>query len=301
MWLGPRVGLVDRPGNALKVHTRPTPLLGGVAVFTGLHVGMAVLGAADTSLIAGTSLVLALGLADDRFDLAPRLRLIAELAAAAVLVGLMDSGLRNPAGVVFGIAVVVVAINAVNLLDGLDALVGSTAFVSALGVVWAGAAGRGDWELGATLAAALAGFLMLNRPQARIFLGDNGSYTVGMTLAYGGLRTTPHGTGSMLLVTAGLLGIFVIDLAVTVLRRARNGRPLFAGDRSHVYDQLRERGWSTGRVVVAAAATQAILVACLVGLALTEPGPTTACALLLGSALIAIAAAWQAGFLRKID
>ena len=301
LWLGPRVGLIDHPGIDLKVHTRPTPLLGGVGVYAGIHLGMLANGAADPALLTGTSLVLLLGLADDRFDLPPRLRLLAELAAAAVLVALMDDGLHSPVGVVFAVAVVVVAINAVNLLDGLDALVGSTAFVSALGIVWAGVAGRGSWELGAALAGALVGFLVLNRPPARIFLGDNGSYTIGVTIAYGALRATPGGAAPMLLIVAGLLGVYVIDLSVTIMRRARNQRPLFAGDRSHVYDQLRDRGWSTVRVATTAAAAQALLVTGFVGFAVTRPGALAVAAALLGVGLVALSAAWRAGFLSAID
>lgn len=301
LWLGPRVGLIDHPGDGLKVHKRPTPLLGGVGVFAGLHLGMAASGAGDAALFAGTSLVLLLGLADDRLELPPRLRLLAEVVAAVVLVALMDDGLHSPAGVVFAVAVIVVGINAVNLLDGLDALVGSTALVTAGGAVWAGVAIRGGWELGAALAGSLAGFLVLNRPPARLFLGDNGSYTVGMTLAYAALRATPEGTAPMLLLVAGLLGVYIIDLTVTILRRARNQKPLFTGDRSHIYDQLRERGWSTVQVVAIAALTQAVLVAGFVALAVAGPGTVPVATALVGVGCLALATAWRAGFLSPID
>jgi UDP-GlcNAc:undecaprenyl-phosphate GlcNAc-1-phosphate transferase len=301
-WLGPRLGVIDTPGgDALKVHSRPTPLLGGVGVFAGLHIGLLVEGAEDVALLAGSSLALVLGLVDDRSGLSPRIRLIAEAVAAAVLVALLGDGLRNPAGFAFGVILVLVAINAVNLLDGIDALVGSTAFISALGIAWVGAAGYGEWRLGAVLAAALAGFLILNRPRARIFLGDNGAYTIGVFLAYGALRTTQKGVWSMLLIAVGLLGVFVIDLTVTIVRRARNGKELFGGDRSHIYDQLRDRGWSTGRVVIAASALQTALVAALVGYALSDPGAIDGIAVVIGMGCVALVGAWKLGFIDVVD
>jgi hypothetical protein len=105
----------------------------------------------------------------------------------------------------------------------------------------------------------------------------------------------------MLLIAGGLLGVFTIDLAVTILRRARNNKPVFTGDRSHIYDQLRDRGWPGIRVVAAVAAAQAVLVSGFVGLAVADPGPGVAVAALLGIALAALAAAWRAGFIEIIS
>jgi len=302
VWLGPRLRIIDAPGDdSLKVHTLPTPLLGGVGVFAGVHAGMFIAGAGDGVLLAGTAPILLLGLADDRFGLSPLVRIVAELAVAILLVGLMGDELRHPAGFVFGVVLILAAINAVNLFDGLDALVGSTAFVSALGLAWAGAAGYGDWRLGASLAAALAGFLVLNRPQAKIFLGDNGAYTVGVILAYGSLRTIPEGSGSMLLIAAGVLGVFALDLSVTVVRRARTGTRMFGGDRAHVYDQLHRRGWSTVRVVMAETMLQVILIAVFVGYAVSGPGFGGAIVVIGALGLITLATAWRSGYLDVVD
>jgi UDP-GlcNAc:undecaprenyl-phosphate GlcNAc-1-phosphate transferase len=299
IWLGPRLGLVDTPtGNELKVHTRPTPLLGGVGVFGGIHLGMAVEDEFSAALFVGTLLVLMLGLADDKLDLPPKLRLGVELGAAAVLVGMMDSGLGSPVGFVFGVALTVIAINAVNLLDGLDGLVGSTAFVAAVGMAWAGHEGLGNATLGWVLGASLLGFLAFNWQPARIFLGDNGAYTIGMVLAYSALATTPGGVGSMLLIAIGLLGVFLTDLTVTILRRAMAGSALFAGDRSHVYDQLRDAGWGIRRIAVAAALLQAVFVAGFIGYAITDPGTPMAMLAIVATGVVGLAGFWRLGFLR---
>ena len=299
IWIGPIVGLVDTPGaNELKVHKRPTPLLGGVGVFGGIHIGLAVADEFDRALFAGTLIILVLGLADDRLDLPPKLRLAIEVMAAVVLVSTIDAGLDSVGGYIFGTVLVVVAINAVNLLDGLDGLVASVTIVAALGLAWAGSEGLGDSTLGLTLAAATLGFLVLNRPQARIFLGDNGAYLIGMTLAYGALTTTPSGVAPMLLVGAGALAVFAVDLAVTVLRRRSAGKPLFEGDRSHIYDQLRDREWSIISIDLAAASAQALLGAVLIGAALADVPLIGAITIGLVVFAGAIGSLWRLGFVR---
>ncbi|MDJ0953328.1 MAG: MraY family glycosyltransferase [Acidimicrobiia bacterium] len=297
LWVGPRIGLVDMPGGTeLKIHKQPTPLLGGVGVYAGIHSGLLVEDAFSGALFAGSSLVLLLGLADDRYDLSPRLRLVAEVAAAAVLVTLMDLG--SVGASLFGLVLVVVAINAVNLLDGLDGLVGSVTLASAAGLAWASGQGLVAASLGAVLAGAIAGFLVLNRPKARIFLGDNGAYLIGLTLAYGALTATPAGIGPMLLIAAGVLGVFAIDLAVTILRRRLSGKALFAGDRSHIYDQLRDRGWSIPQIDLAAAAVQGLLVAVLVGFAATDPDWLGSVGLLAAVGVVSFGVVWRLGFVR---
>jgi UDP-GlcNAc:undecaprenyl-phosphate GlcNAc-1-phosphate transferase len=90
-----------------------------------------------------------------------------------------------------------------------------------------------------------------------VFLGDAGAYFVGLYLAHL-ILTTSDGPVE-LVFTAGFLGVFAIDMLVTLLRRRLNGRPLFLGDRSHIYDQLRDRGKSVPTVALIAAGTQAIL------------------------------------------
>ena len=300
IWLGPRLGLVDRPtGNELKIHTRPTPVLGGVGIFGGVHLGMAVENVFAPALFVGTLMVMALGLADDRLDLPPKFRLGAELGAAIVLVAMMDSGLDSPAGYAFGVLLVVIAINAVNLLDGLDGLVGSTALVAAGGLAWAGSEGLGESTLGAVLAAALVGFLVFNWNPARIFLGDNGAYTIGMLLAYAALSTTPAGVGTMLLVAVGVLGVFLTDLTVTITRRARSGNALFAGDRSHIYDQLRDAGWAIRRIAGAAAMLQGVFVAGFVGVATTTPSAIAALVAIALTGGAGLALFGRLGFLRS--
>ena len=296
VWLGPRIGYLDRPDDpALKTHERPAVPLGGVGVFLGVHLAALARDGLDTTLLAATGIVLALGLVDDRRGLPPVVRLGVELAAAVVLVfvGGLDGG---PAFTVLSLALVVLAINAVNLFDGLDGLAASVTLVTALGIAWLGG-GRGlDTEMPLEMAAALGGFLVLGWHPARVFLGDAGAYVIGLLLAHAVVESSGDST-IRLMISSGLLGVLAIDLVVTMLRRRRSGHPLFLGDRSHIYDQLRDRGLSVPRVAVAMAAAQAAIVLIVVGVDRSlGPWPSLLVLLVIVIGLVALLA--RLGFLR---
>ena len=252
--LGPTLGYVDRPDDpALKAHTTPAVPLGGVAIFMAIHTGLAIAGRFDRGLLAASGLLLVLGLIDDRVGLSPVSRLFVTAGAGVVL------ALSSPdvgAGV-YLVLVVIVTVNAVNLFDGLDGLAGSAAAVSGLAAAGLAAVRATDVVPGMLVAAAIAGFLVFNWNPAKAFLGDNGAYVVALVLVW-----LIAGTGGGVVeVTAGLgvLGVFVVDLLVTVLRRQRAGAPLFAGDRSHIYDRLHQSGLSVATVALTSAAAQVVL------------------------------------------
>jgi UDP-GlcNAc:undecaprenyl-phosphate/decaprenyl-phosphate GlcNAc-1-phosphate transferase len=269
-WLAVRLGIVDRPGP-LKVQTRPVPYLGGVAVFAGLAGPVA---SAQPSLLVPLGIALLLGLADDVADVSPRLRLAGEVVIGVAAVLALPGDLPA-AGAVVTVAVVVALLNAVNLLDGLDGLATSVAALGALGfsVVLDGGA-----RLAAmAVAGALLGFLAWNRPPARIYLGDAGSYLVGTGLAVLLALTFVADDGSA--ASAGALlfvAVPVADTTIAIVRRRRAGRPLFQGDRGHVYDQLVDMGWSAERSVLACAVTQAVFVALGLGASVMADGPAVA-------------------------
>lgn len=295
IWLGPRVGFVDQPDDSeLKAHERPAVPLGGVGLFLGLHLGSLIAGVFDRRLLLATAIMLALGLADDRLDLPPLLRLVAEITAAVVVVADIYSLDNGPAPLIVGTILVVFAINAVNLFDGLDGLAGSVGLVSALGLA-AFTFGSGvEVNTAIILAAALAGFLVLNWHPARVFLGDSGAYVLGLTLAY--LMLDVSSQAEELLVAAGLLGLFALDLLVTLIRRIRESRPLFLGDRGHIYDQMRDRGMAVPRIALVAAAVQVVIVAAVVAVERWLDG-WTAVAAVAAIGLVSLAALARQGFL----
>jgi UDP-GlcNAc:undecaprenyl-phosphate GlcNAc-1-phosphate transferase len=249
-----RVGIVDRPG-ALKPQSTSVPYLGGLAVFAGVMVGAAV---GRPSVLAPLAVALCLGVADDRFDLSPVLRLIGQLAIGVTVV--LTCPLHLP-GVLAVLAIVVVTalvVNGVNLIDGLDMLAsGVVAVAAAAFAVMLHGPGR---QLSVALGAALVGFLFYNRPPARVYLGDGGSYLLGATLAvllayaWAPGVATPVGTAALALVA-----VAVAEVAFAVVRRVRGRRSLMAGDRRHPYDRLVARGWPRSAASLAYMALEAIL------------------------------------------
>ena len=252
-----KVGLVDRPGP-LKVHQRPVPYLGGAAVLLAI-VGP-VAGARPYALVP-LALAFLVGLADDIGDVPPIARVVVEMGIG-VAVAFVPAH-HDFARVVLAVVVVVLLMNAVNLLDGLDGLAAAVSIASAVGfaIVFHGSA----TVLPLALAGALVGFLVWNRPPARVYLGDAGSYLIGAALAIvllGALQApAPTGAGATLFV-----GVVAADTGVAILRRLRARRPLLQGDRGHTYDQLVDRGWPLLGVLGTLAGAQVGLTAAGVGI-----------------------------------
>jgi UDP-GlcNAc:undecaprenyl-phosphate GlcNAc-1-phosphate transferase len=234
-----RFGVIDRPGH-LKTQESPVPYLGGVAVFAGLVVG-AVTGRPVALIPLAAALVV--GVADDRFGLPVRFRLVAQLAVGLLVAVAVPTHLPGPIGVPLVVATSLVLINGFNLLDGLDMLAAGVAAAAAVGfAVLTGGAAR---LLAASLAGALTAFLGYNRPPARIYLGDGGSYLLGAAMTV--LLADTWGVGvavSTGVIALALLVVPVAEVASAVVRRHRSGLALMAGDRAHPYDLLVTRGWS---------------------------------------------------------
>jgi UDP-GlcNAc:undecaprenyl-phosphate/decaprenyl-phosphate GlcNAc-1-phosphate transferase len=237
--LARRWGVMDRPGH-LKTQESPVPYLGGVAVFAGVLVGAWV---GRPVVLIPLAAALALGVSDDRFGLPAPLRLAAQLGVGALIAVTQPIHLPGAVGVPLVIAASLILINGFNLLDGLDMLSAGVGAAAAAGfaIITHGPARL----LAASLAGALVGFLCYNRPPARIYLGDGGSYLLGASttvlLCYSWGAGVPSATG----VTAlALVVVPVAEVACAVVRRGRSGQSLLIGDRGHPYDRLVERGWS---------------------------------------------------------
>jgi UDP-GlcNAc:undecaprenyl-phosphate/decaprenyl-phosphate GlcNAc-1-phosphate transferase len=264
--LGSLTGMVDRPGaGELKIHARPIPVLGGVAVLAAALSAAALLGRGlPWPAEAGVLVAFLAGLLDDRRPVSPWVR-VAWLAVAAGLVAwAIPMSLLGPIGRPATFALVLACTNGVNLLDGQDGLAGGLSAVAALALaVVAGGAVRAT---ALALAGALVAFLLWNRPPARIFLGNGGAYGVGAVLAAVAAQVARGGLRPLL--AAGLaLSVVAMELTSTVLRRLGSGHRLSSGDRGHSYDvlsvALKSRTAST--LVLLAAGTVLGATAALVG------------------------------------
>jgi UDP-GlcNAc:undecaprenyl-phosphate GlcNAc-1-phosphate transferase len=287
-----RSGIVDRPG-ALKPQSIPVPYLGGVAVFAGVIVSPLV---GRPTLLVPLSAALCLGVADDRFDLPAVPRLLGQLAIGAAVVVTAPVHLSGVLAAVLIVLATVLVINGVNLIDGLDMLASGVVAVAAVGfAVILHGSGR---SLAIALAAALCGFLLYNRPPARVYLGDGGSYLLGTALMVLLAGAWAPGVGQHVGVAALALGAVPgAEVAFAVVRRSRGHRSLIAGDRGHPYDRLVARGWPRPAASLAYIGAQALLAAGVV-LAVHLGSLTAALAVDGAGAALLVASAAATGALR---
>ncbi len=285
--LGPRLGFVDRPDNEiLKVHTRPAVALAGPGLLLGLITGLTIAGTVPVAEVIGLVAFTLLGVIDDRFQLSPTVRILVEVAAAVLV-----SARWWPQGVglaLTGALVIFVAVNAVNLYDGIDGLAGGTGVVGLAMIAAVAALADAPRLLPALLAAALVGFLPFNRHPAKVFLGDGGAYLVGAVtaIALWDVGTERGWYGSV--AALGFLGMFGVDLIVTIIRRMRVGAPLFVGDRRHLYDVMVSAGISVTGVAIRLVVAHLAVVA-LVGSAVLLLDPPRAAATVAALGMVAVA------------
>jgi UDP-GlcNAc:undecaprenyl-phosphate/decaprenyl-phosphate GlcNAc-1-phosphate transferase len=279
------LGVLDHPGP-LKTQRESVAYLGGVAVFAAVGVVLAV---KQPLWLVPLALAVALGVADDIRTIAPPVRLAMQITIGCIA-GLVEAT-PGRVGVIGTAALVVVLVNAVNLIDGMDGLATIVVAVSAVGF----AATGGDAAVPAlAVCGALVGFFVFNRPPARIYLGDGGSYLLGTVLALLAARSLSGQSRAAWIALPLLVAVPLADTAVAVLRRKLAGRPVLAGDRSHVYDQLVDRGWPIVRVLLLCGLVQvAATGAGLLSWHLQAPGAATVfvvCAIAAGIVV------WRSGF-----
>jgi UDP-GlcNAc:undecaprenyl-phosphate/decaprenyl-phosphate GlcNAc-1-phosphate transferase len=269
-----RLDWVDAPGP-LKVHTRPIPYTGGLAVAAACILSIALIGLSASTrvtaaVIFGPAAVMGLvGFLDDRYSLPSGIRLLAGVFAAIVcFLAVMTSGIlggdwdglwwKVPLSVFY----LAGAVNAVNMQDGLDGLAGGLVFLSSAACATAAAVLGEPALLNMSLAVcgAVAGFLVFNRPPATVFMGDNGSYFLGFVVGALTLVLAAQRGGAWHLVGGALIvGLPVVDAALAIARRLLRGRSPFAGDRAHLHDLLAQRGLSMGMTDLVCYAVQALL------------------------------------------
>jgi UDP-GlcNAc:undecaprenyl-phosphate GlcNAc-1-phosphate transferase len=260
--LGPRLGIIDVPDNGLKPHTGSPVPLGGVAVLAGSLAGLAVAGEFDIAIFAAMVMVWVVGLADDISGVSPVLRLLGSVVAGLLLVFLSDTSFEVTVGVFWVVAVVVV-VHAINLFDGLDLLAGTVMTVAVLGITWfAGAQGVSEPLMVLVISGPILGFLVWNRPPARLYLGDNGAYLLGVLAVWAAMSASADRMGGV--VAVALVGVPLIDLGVTIFRRGLAGSPIFSGDRDHTYDRLHQQGLSSAGVALLFTVAQAVWVVVVV-------------------------------------
>ena len=235
------IGLVDIPGGRKAHHSR-TPVIGGAAMYLGFLFGGMFLEVvpAFNSLLMGASLLIVVGMIDDRFELPTSVRFIAQTCAVLVMIygaGLKLDNIGSPLffdfelgtfAVPFTILVTLTVINAFNIIDGIDGLAGGVAFV-ALGFMAIFSIGSNILGVILLLMAVIAAFLICNLPirinwQVKCFMGDAGSTFLGFSVAWLGISLSQGASGPMSAVTGlWLVAVPIYDVFTSMLRRVAKG------------------------------------------------------------------------------
>lgn len=274
-WLSQRAGVLDQPGPR-RIHREAVPTLGGLAMVVATlavaWLARALPGPAkllDMRPLLGLSVasipLLGLGIVDDTRGTPPAVKLLVQVLAGVILVAFGYNvplvtnpfGAPIPAGWWSGpivVAWVVIVINAINLIDGLDGLASGVVLIVSATLWWVGRL-HGDFYvmfIASLLIGSTAGFLVFNFPPARIFMGDTGSHYLGLVIAAASLLENRKATTTAaLLFPLTALAVPLADGLFAFARRIRARRPPFSADREHVHHRLLEIGLTPRAAVVA--------------------------------------------------
>ncbi len=276
-WIATRLGAVDVPEDR-KVHEKPTPTLGGVAIYLSMMIGTAVYlifgrsrvsGGDLAGVLLGATIIVIFGAIDDVRGLSPLSKLFGQVLGAGVLVimgvqiqnihfpGMSVISLSPELSVIISLLWVVAFINIINLIDGLDGLAaGITCIASFSMFYYATQTGVGSTFVDAALisivmAGATLGFLRYNFNPASVFMGDSGSMLLGFMLGavtiQGVLKSI---AAAALIVPLMALAIPIIDTGMAITRRLRKGISITHADKEHIHHRLLNMGHSQRQAVI---------------------------------------------------
>jgi UDP-GlcNAc:undecaprenyl-phosphate/decaprenyl-phosphate GlcNAc-1-phosphate transferase len=333
-----RFRIYDVPDQQLKPHARPIPYLGGLAIAIGFIVPLVLIGLwgglenarSLWAVLIGIVIIATAGLLDDLVSLAPWQKIVAQVAAALVLVagGVIfraipsgmgsvqwtspDSTLLMVLEIGFQVFLVVAACNAANLLDGLDGLCSGVTAIITVGFLllatsivgwhmWGQAPGYQFSSLIIIISMAMfgaaMGFLPYNFNPASIFMGDAGSMLLGFVCAtLMVMFSEKPGMAKWFISSLLIFGLPIFDTSLAYMRRKLNGKPVFQGDRSHFYDQLVDRGLTVRQAVLVCYGMALFFVSSGIGVIFVRTRYAALIFLVIVAALALFA--WAAGMLR---
>lgn len=275
------IGAIDVPKDARRMHKKPIPRLGGLAIYLAFIVVSLVLNkvtAQSVTILIGSAVIVVLGIFDDRNALGAKFKFCIQLIAAAIPVifgNLRIELITNPnllsdhLYLQFGVMSIPITIiwivaitNAVNLIDGLDGLAVGVSAIACMTML-AVSLLIGETEIAiilAALAGACVGFMPFNLNPASIFMGDTGSTFLGYMLA----TLSIQGMFKVYAIISFavpflILGLPIFDTAFAFLRRILSGRSPFSPDRGHVHHRLIDMGFNQKQTVAILYAISTVL------------------------------------------
>lgn len=320
--LARRWGALDHALTSRKIHGKPIPRLGGIAIVVAFYAPLVALSFVNSEvgarfysqtvkvfgLFAGGLAIAALGVWDDLKGANAKTKFLVQFAVAGLMyaLGFRIEQISMPFGGALELGVLALpftllwiagVINALNLIDGLDGLAGGVALI-AIATTFAIAVLHGHPLMvlfTATLAGAVLGFLFYNFNPASIFMGDTGSMFLGFVLATTAIQTNQKTSTAVSIVTPIIaLGVPIADTLLAMLRRAARGVPMFSADRGHIHHRLLDLGFSHRATVLVLYGASTVLGG--VALVLTYASSSQATYFLLALSGVAYLALRKLGF-----
>ncbi len=263
-------GFLDVPKDERRVHKKPIPVGGGIAMVISVSILMVYFLPINKNLIMAliASLIIAIsGLYDDKEGLSPKLKFLFQILAAVILIisGMKIEFFTNPfdshdALLILNILSIPVTIfwvcgitNTINLIDGLDGLASGVSMICAISMFFITyKMGRYDVSLVCALVAgACLGFLPFNFNPAKIFMGDTGALYLGFMLSYISISGfLKQAAILMIFVPVLILGVPVFDTAFAMVRRKLSGKSMVEADKGHLHHRLLKMGLNQRQTVV---------------------------------------------------
>ncbi|MCD7758092.1 MAG: undecaprenyl/decaprenyl-phosphate alpha-N-acetylglucosaminyl 1-phosphate transferase [Clostridiales bacterium] len=316
MVVATRLGAIDMPGvkgtdSERHLHTRPTPRMGGLAIYLGFFFSALLFvrrGRKMVSVLIGATLVVVLGSLVDFYDLKASHKFCVQLLAAAVALAggnkitffsrlSMDANGENFSlgwlSVPVTLLWIVLITNAVNLIDGLDGLAAGVSSISAISLVFIALtySNTSVAIITGALAGACIGFLPYNIAPAKIFMGDTGSTFIGYILAVASIQGLFKFYAVIsFVIPFFMLGLPIFDVCYAVVLRVSHGKNPMKADRKHVHYRLIDMGFSKKQTVAVLYICSAILG--VTSVVITTTGLGRALILLVALGTTASVAAW---------
>lgn len=277
-----KIDALSYPTKDRHIHTKPIPLLGGISIVCGLT-GAILLNymfneqfVADMkliSLLSGLAVIVITGIIDDIFELKAIYKGAAQIIAALLVIflsGTTINSFTNPFNTseiiklpmfiaIFITLIWIVALtNAFNFIDGLDGLAAGIGAISAITLLAVSLIRPDAYLVGtysgimvAALAGACLGFLPFNFNPAKIFMGETGSAFIGFTLAVISIQGTFKSfTAISLFIPLFAFGLPIIDVLLAIMRRIKNKKPIYIGDKEHIHHKLLHLGLGHKQAVI---------------------------------------------------
>ncbi len=278
------VGAMDIPKDERRVHNKPMPLMGGLAIYISVIISSLIFLPIDKTLISiiiGGTIIVISGIIDDIKDLSPKVKLLFQIIAAIVLIfgDVKIDFITNPFtksnkliplngfSIPITIFWVVGITNTLNLIDGLDGLSSGVAMIASLSFLFV--ANKFNYIpviiMSSIVAGSCLGFLPYNFNPAKIFMGDTGALFLGFMLASISIEGVMKSVATIaIVVPIIILGVPIFDTTFAIFRRLLNGKSIAEADKGHLHHRLLEMGFSQRKTVLILYSISAIFGLCAI-------------------------------------